>query len=321
MIAMLLSTSVLSTETRNLLPDWRRVPYVYENSLSSAAMIGALRPFSIGSPELRADRPLPVHWHDAFEIGYVLEGSGLFVIEDQEYLFQPGQVHVINDTYRHMAYAFDRARFLNVHFHPSLLRDAGFPELESAALRPFSVGRQRFAPLLPVGDPRTEQIISLIRAIGEEHAAGATGWSLVVKGLILQAIGLLLRHFLSDAPADAAQRRRQEALARLAPSLRLLEQRLLNPPALRDLAAEVALSPSHFSALFHEATGSSPVAYRNARRISHAQRLLLESDESIARIAEQCGFVTIQQFNRVFRRQTGATPGSYRTRMRAAQPP
>lgn len=189
-------------------------------------MITAQLPFNILIGEERAEKLTPLHWHDAFEIGYVLEGTGLFLIEGRSFPFRPGQVHVINDTDRHMAYADDRARFFNVHFHPDLLRDDSFPALANAALMPFTLGSRRLSPLLPAGNPHTGQIIRLLQSIADEHRAAAPYWPLAVKGLVLQIVTLLLRHFVDPTLPDAATLRRQELLARLAPALRLIEQHL-----------------------------------------------------------------------------------------------
>lgn len=296
---------------------WHDLPCVFEYDYSNAALLNGSFPFRIGVSDLVVTRPAPIHWHDAFEIGYVLDGAGIFVLEDVEYPFGPGQVHVINDSYRHMAYTFERARIFNVHFHSSLLQDGTFHSMAASALRPFIAGPQQFAPFLPADNPHTRQIITLLHAIMVEHDRAGVGWPLVVKGLLLQVVGLLLRHFVGDEPSDPAVRRRQAALARIAPALYLIEARLMQPPTLLELATTVALSPSHFGALFRQAVGSTPVEYRNVRRIAVAQRLLLDDAEAVNTIAAQCGFATVQQFNRTFRAIVGCTPSQYRGRVQA----
>jgi len=295
-----------------IFPDWRKLPCMYEDSLSSATMIAAQQPFKINTNPVYVQHPWPMHWHDAFEINYVLEGSGIFVIEQEEVPFQPNHVHIINGISRHMLYANEDALIFNVHFHPALLSDASFRTLQDIAELPFSTNMQHFASTLPLDSPQTHEVIDLLKAIEAEHSTAAAGWQLIVKGYILRIIGLLVRHFLAPDGVDALILHRQEVLSRLAPALRTIEQRLGEVLSLEELASIVMLSPSYFSALFREATGTSPIAYRNARRIAMAQRLLLSSDEPIASIAERAGFVTLQQFNLLFRRMLGCTPSAYR---------
>lgn len=294
---------------------WRDLPPMYAYDYSSAVLLGASYPFRIGVSELVVTRPEPIHWHDAFEIGFVLDGSGIFVLEGVEYAFGPGHVHVINDSYQHMAYTFDHARIFNVHFHPQLLQDATFHGLTESALRPFTAPADQFAPLLPADHPYTTRVIDQLHNIMLEHECANVGWPLMVKGLLLQIVGLLLRHFVVDAPPDPQIQRHQGILRRIAPALRLLEERLVQPPTLDQLATTVAMSPSHFGVLFRQAVGRTPVEYRNARRVMVAQRLLLDHTAPISEIAVRCGFATVQQFNRTFRGIVGCTPSQYRVQV------
>jgi len=271
-------------------------------------------PFRIGEYKVLTNYPL--HWHDSFEIGYCLEGKGITVVEGREYSFGPGQVHVMSNIHRHMDYAEGHSYMFNVHFLPEILTAPGFYELENTARRPFVAGLQHFVPVLQMGDPHTEEVLELLKTIANEQSAARPGWTAVVQGLILQLTGLLTRHFLIPEQEDPKIRRREELLARLAPALQLIDERQADPPSLNELAAKVALSPVHFRALFREAVGSSPISYRNSQRIVEARYLLAESTLSIAEIAHQCGFATLQHFNQVFRRLVFCTPSEYRRQNR-----
>lgn len=83
--------------------------------------------------------------------------------------------------------------------------------------------------------------------------------------------------------------------------------------SLDDLAAEACLSPFHFSRLFSEATGRSPYRYVTERRVEAAKERLRLARSSLVEIALDTGFVTQANFNRVFKKVTGKTPGQYRT--------
>jgi AraC-like DNA-binding protein len=286
----------------------------YEDNISSASLLAAPYPFVIGTYDALAPGS-DLHWHDSIEIGYVVAGSGVFVIEHELFSFAPGQVHVINSTDRHMAFSAEPAQFFNIHFHPGLLRDATFPTLDSATQRLFALHGQRFRPMLPADHPHTSRIVEVLRRIADEHQAARPYWELAVKGLLLQIISQLLRHFLEPDALDPAIAQRQALLQRLLPALQQIEQSLDEPPRIADLASVVALSPSRFTALFRAATGTSPVAYRNSRRIERARRLLLTESIPSSQVAEACGFHTVQQFNRLFRRAVGCTPSAYRQRL------
>jgi AraC-like DNA-binding protein len=288
-----------------------RLPVLYDDTLGKAFMISSQQPFIICVRDLTADYPTHLHWHDAYEIGYVIRGAGLFVHDDEVVPLQAGQVYITNDTRCHTAFSLHFMQLGIIHFLPSLLQDADFHSLSSASYQPFTIGSVRFTPFLPIEHEATNQIRGLIQAILAEHQQAASNWQLITKGLVLQIIGLLRRHFISTSH-DPKSVYRETLLKRLAPVLRLIEERFMADLSVEAMANLVALSPSHFNSIFREALNQSPIAYRNTRRIAYARHSLITTDDPIALVAERSGFATPQQFNRLFYRLTGMTPGTYR---------
>lgn len=78
------------------------------------------------------------------------------------------------------------------------------------------------------------------------------------------------------------------------------------------LAQAVCVSPSHLFHLFRDELGTTPVRYRNERRIEQAARDLRAADESVDKIALRNGFHSAVYFHRIFKAATGMTPGEYR---------
>lgn len=293
------------------------MPVVHDDAAANALMVSSGTPYAIALSEVNSISPSPLHWHSVYEITYVVEGHGIFVLEGEEFPFSPGTVHVINSVHQHMVYADDRAVLFNVHFPPELLRLEQFPLFQRSWDRPFHDVLERFTPPLSGDDPRTMEVVALLEAIRREHTARREEWPLVVLGLLLQTIGVLIRHFLDTEPQQPEMLRQHATRLKLVPALHKLEQVGMETPTLADLAREVGLSPSHFSALFREVMGHSPIAYRNLRRIQLSRQMLLDLNASVSDIAERCGFATMQQFNRLFLRIVGSTPGAYRRSVRA----
>ncbi|MBQ4556293.1 MAG: helix-turn-helix transcriptional regulator [Clostridia bacterium] len=82
--------------------------------------------------------------------------------------------------------------------------------------------------------------------------------------------------------------------------------------AVKDIAAAVHLSESHFRRLFKEAHNMSPVEYINMLRITEAKELLKNSDHSLTEIAAKCGFSSIYYFSLLFKKEVNCTPSEYR---------
>lgn len=72
------------------------------------------------------------------------------------------------------------------------------------------------------------------------------------------------------------------------------------------------MSSVSFNRFIKKRTGKTFVEYVNDVRIGYASRWLIEKDLSISEIAFLCGFNSIANFNRVFKKTKGRTPTKYR---------
>lgn len=86
----------------------------------------------------------------------------------------------------------------------------------------------------------------------------------------------------------------------------------------RRLARVSGVSEAHFARSFKEAFGLPPHRYLLTRRIERAKALLRDTDLPITEIAYQTGWTSLGTFGRTFRDVTGESPGTVRTRERAA---
>jgi AraC family transcriptional regulator len=87
-----------------------------------------------------------------------------------------------------------------------------------------------------------------------------------------------------------------------------------------DLSAVVQLSAGYFARSFKRSLGLSPHAFVLQRRLELAARLMLESTESLADIAQRCGFSDQAHLSKLFGRSMGESPAAWRrTRFRVSR--
>lgn len=86
---------------------------------------------------------------------------------------------------------------------------------------------------------------------------------------------------------------------------------------LKELAQKVNMSPYYFARAFKNTVGMPPHQYILMRRILKSQKLLKNTETSIAEIAETCGFHDQAHFNHKFKSWTGTTPRKYRKSVKA----
>ena len=78
------------------------------------------------------------------------------------------------------------------------------------------------------------------------------------------------------------------------------------------LAELAELSPFHFSRVFKQATGMTPLQFVTRERMLRAQQLIRETSRSLIEIALEVGYTGPSHFAQVFRRIVGVTPTEFR---------
>jgi len=81
---------------------------------------------------------------------------------------------------------------------------------------------------------------------------------------------------------------------------------------LKDISKIASMSPFAFSRYFKKNCGSGFIEYLNQVRTNKACYLLRETDFQVQDIAIDCGFMSISNFNKQFRKTVGISPRDYR---------
>ncbi|MBE2272603.1 MAG: AraC family transcriptional regulator [Anaerolinea sp.] len=295
--------------------NWQSLTPVYVPVLCSTHLVEHDRLFHLGPGELHRNAPQARHIHDCYEIGVITSGYGVFVVGDEEYQFETGQVFIINDLQPHMAYTADECETVGlfvVHFHPAIVTDSWITKMRSETWLPFTLDFNRSGPMIPLHDPTTPILCDLLNQIWDEAERQEHAWEIITGGLLIQAAGYLARRLLDEQETPPQYHERREALRKISPALRLVESRFAEPLTLDDMAAAAMVSRSHLCALFSTALDTSPIAYRNSRRLVEGERLLRSTDRPVHEIAYVVGFSSVQEFNRLFLRYTGMQPSQFR---------
>lgn len=100
----------------------------------------------------------------------------------------------------------------------------------------------------------------------------------------------------------------------VARSINFMMENLGGKLNLNEIALKTALSVSHYSRLFQNRTGHSPIDYFIQLKIQRACQLLDNSELIIADISRETGFEDQFYFSRMFRKVMGMSPSEYRKR-------
>lgn len=156
------------------------------------------------------------------------------------------------------------------------------------------------------------RVSSLTLALAQEALFGQPQGQLYVQGLSLALLGALTQGH------TRAQRQAERAPRQLSPGQQrrvvdLVAAQYGEKLSLPQLAAQVQLSPQHFTRLFKVSFGLTPHAYVQQVRLEAAARALRSGAHStIAEIALACGFSSHSHLSDLLRRHHGMTPTALR---------
>ncbi len=159
---------------------------------------------------------------------------------------------------------------------------------------------------------RDEMLEHLCLACVEMLSERTTGESKRVAALV-QLISMHLAEKYIDAAAEKPgfsgglpihQLRRVEDFVR---------EKLAEEISVETLSGLAELSPFHFSRVFKQSTGMSPLQFVTRERITRAQQLIRETSRSLIEIGLEVGYGSPSHFAQVFRRVVGVTPREFRS--------
>lgn len=251
-----------------------------------------------------------LHYHDAQEINLIKSGSGFYIINGERYEFGAGDIFMLNSNDLHCAYEtrdlvilvimFDAAWFYsNLQFEPQLLA-------------PFSEIGLHFTNKLDCAHEKAPLLRELLHEMQREHDAEQASYGTVVYAKLLCFLSYFNRYLRQENLRGRKSAVSEPHLEKIRTVLDAIHERYAHPWTLEELAASAYLSPSHFSSLFVSIVGMSPIEYLIRLRLDKACHMLKNSDEKIVNIAMECGFRTLSNFNRLFKRNIGTEPRRFR---------
>ncbi len=104
----------------------------------------------------------------------------------------------------------------------------------------------------------------------------------------------------------------KQHLGRAEEMARFIAQNYTQPLTAETIGQHVGLHPNYAMALFQRTFGTTLIKYITQHRLSHAQRLLVTTEDLILKIALSSGFGSLSRFNEAFRQAFGCTPREYR---------
>lgn len=122
----------------------------------------------------------------------------------------------------------------------------------------------------------------------------------------------LVQQMISDICRLVRQCRSEEYSLCVRLAVDYIHRNLTRALSVKEIAAQVGLSPNRLSSKFHGEVGQPLTAYVARRRMEEAASLLAYTNFSVQDICAQVGILDSNYFSRAFKKQYGLTPTAYR---------
>ena len=135
---------------------------------------------------------------------------------------------------------------------------------------------------------------------------------------VARSMVIYMRRPGGQAQFSAALRRQTADDSPISRVLHWITEHLDEPLSVDRLSEIAGMSPRNFSRVFLRDSGTTPAKFVEELRIEEARRLLQSSNETVERVAELCGFGSIDSLQRNFAAHYGTTPSEFRSRFQTA---
>lgn len=100
-------------------------------------------------------------------------------------------------------------------------------------------------------------------------------------------------------------------------AIKFINENYMNDIGLKEVAGYLFVSPYYLSHIFKELTGKTFTEYLTSIRLNRAKELLTVTNLSISDISSMVGYEDTNYFSKIFKKQIGITPSSYRSSAQA----
>jgi AraC-like DNA-binding protein len=254
----------------------------------------------------------PMHSHGFDELVIILKGTAMHVIDEQEFPVKAGDVFVIAQDHMHQYQDMHGLALANILFDPESLGIAqwdirslpGFHALFS--LEPAFRSQHNFKSRLQLSERRLNHVNELIHDLTRETEGRTPGYRVMAKGLFMQLAVNLSRCYSAEPTEESLD------LLRIGDAIAHIETNYVEKITLEELAKKSHLSQRHFTRVFQDCIGRSPIDHLMHVRCQKAAELLKGTDRTITDIAFDCGFSDSNYFTRCFSKVMEQTPNQYR---------
>jgi AraC-like DNA-binding protein len=226
-------------------------------------------------------------------------------LDGRNFTVNAGETAFVNSEMIHGATPTDGCVYECIVFNPEFLKS------QNGACNRFLddlLSQRILLPELFFDEELSSITERIFRAMDEQR----DGYIFKVIGLTNLLLATALEKKLYSVNTGNATERDVQKILKLKRVLKFIRDNFDKEITLDDMAREADLSTKYFCSFFKATTGTTPVRYLMTYRVERAARKLGDSDDSVTKIAFDCGFNDLSYFIKTFKEIKGVSPSKYR---------
>ncbi|WP_172840438.1 AraC family transcriptional regulator [Virgibacillus phasianinus] len=253
------------------------------------------------------------HSHQEYEIYFFHAGSCRYLIHNQIYDLEPGDILLMDGMTLHKPNVQPNSEYVRstIHFSPQwiagVLKEMGgmhlldaFQKLHHCLIRTNESQESK----------QLEEIIRRLQEVKRSFTLNDSFAETEMKVLLLQVLVSVNRLGQMDSrklPNKAEKAEHAEDIAAY------IQSNYMHKLTLDSISEALNLSKSYVSHLFKEMTGFTVLEYLMGCRLTQVKYLLeMEPDKALKEVASESGFESVSHFSRYFREKVGMTASEFR---------
>jgi len=258
---------------------------------------------------IKSDFDFPLHCHEELELNFIMNAKGarrvvgdhISEIDDLELVLVGSNLPHVWQTHKCTS---KEIREITIQFHKDLFDEKFLRRNQLSFIRNML---EKSAKGIEFSKQTIEQITPRLTILSQKQ-----GFDSVLELLsILHDLSISRNmHTLSDATFSNAELSYNSR--RIEKTIEYMNQSFKKPITLTEVSKLANMTDVSFSRFFKARTGITFMDSLLEMRLGHASRLLIDTTQSVAEVAYNCGFNNISNFNRLFKKKKGCTPKEFR---------
>ena len=249
------------------------------------------------------------HWHKSLELFYVEKGALLYHTPGGQRLFRAGSGGMVNSNVLHRTQSLAADTAVQLHlFEPQLLAGVPGGTVEQRYLDPLvhRPGLELLA-LSPEIPAQAEALELLRQSLALDESA--FGYELQLQAMLSTLWLSFLQQLPQVCPAAPQQSPASEKVKQM---MLFISAHAAEKLSVAQIAAAAYCSERECYRSFRACLHTTPLDYLQNVRMQMACKLLMETQQPVTDIAQQCGLGSSSYFGVRFRQQFGCSPTQYR---------